>query len=70
MKKKLHRAQTMELLFGSTLGPFSFLQLLVMVVEVGVDLGMVVAGVDRVVAVGRRKGGRWWYHQQWWLMLM
>jgi len=35
----------------------------------GVDLGMVVAGVGRVVVVGREGG--WWRHcQQWWLMLM
>jgi hypothetical protein len=33
------------------------LQLLAMVVEMGVDLGMVVAGVGRVVVVGR-EGGR------------
>ena len=33
---------------------FTVLQLLVMVVEVGVDLGMVVVGVGRVVVVGRR----------------
>ena len=32
-----------------------------MVVEVGVDSGMVVAGVGRVVVVGRRKGGSWWH---------
>ena len=54
MKKNLHRAQTMQLSFGPTLCPFAFLQLLVMVVEVGVDLGMVLVGVGKVVVVGRR----------------
>ena len=35
----------MQSSFGPTLRLFTFLQLLAMVVEVGVDLGMVVAGV-------------------------
>jgi hypothetical protein len=48
----------MQLSFGPELHPFTFLQLLAMVVEVGVDLGMVVAGVGRVV-VGGMEGGRW-----------
>ena len=61
--KNLHRAQTMQSSFGPMVHPFTFLQLLVIVVEVGVDLGM-------VVVVGRRMGGRWQCCQQWWLMLM
>jgi hypothetical protein len=47
----------MQSSFGPTLHPFAFLQLLAMVVEVGVDFGMVVAGVGKVVAVGREGGG-------------
>jgi hypothetical protein len=39
-KKNSHRAQMTQSSFGPTLHPFAFLQLLAMVVEVGVDLGM------------------------------
>ena len=37
-----------------------------MVVEVGVDFGMVLAGVGRVAVVERRKGERWQHHHHWW----
>jgi hypothetical protein len=47
----------MQSSFGPELHPFAILQLLAMVVEVGVDWGMVVAGVGRVVVVGREGGG-------------
>ena len=56
----------MQLSFGPMLHSFTFLQLLAMVVEVGVDLETVVAGVGRVVVVGRRKGGRWQHCHHWW----
>ena len=53
-KKNLPGAQTTIASFGPALQPFGLFAAVVLLVEVGVDLGVVVAGVSRVVVAGRR----------------